>query len=85
MGSPSVFHGNIVKSNNDCEGKVLISMMVPLAIVYQVAPFFLRGVSCGFCGIENVKQTTGLRIAARYVALISRSGVVGKYLMIISM
>jgi len=61
MGSPSVFHGNIVKSNNDGEGNVQISVTVPLAIGCQVGPLFRRGVTCGFCGIGNVKQTTGLR------------------------
>gem|GEM_PF-4299140 len=48
MGSPSLFHGNIVKSINDGEGNVLMSVLIPFAIGYQVASFFLRGVSCGF-------------------------------------
>ena len=42
----------------------LFRRMVPLAIGYQVAPLFPRGVSCGFCGIGNGKATTGLRIAS---------------------
>lgn len=61
MGSPSVLNGNIVKSLNDGAGNVLILSLVPFATVYQVAPFFLRGVSCGFCVIGNAKPTTGFR------------------------